>query len=68
MAPTPRGDLPVSDAHVHFFSHGFYAGLARQKKLENAEALSPLLGWEIPSNEPEALAGWWIRELDPHGV
>jgi predicted TIM-barrel fold metal-dependent hydrolase len=68
MAQTPWGDLSVSDAHVHFFSHGFYAGLARQKKLANAEALSPLLGWEIPSSEPEALAGWWIRELDSHGV
>src|SRR6185437_6611987 len=33
MAQTPWGDLPVNDAHVHFFSREFYRGLARQKKL-----------------------------------
>jgi predicted TIM-barrel fold metal-dependent hydrolase len=66
MAETPWGELRVNDAHVHFFSHAFYSGLARQRQADNAEALGPLLGWEIPENDPGALAGRWIRELDTH--
>ncbi len=68
MAHTPWGDLPVSDAHVHFFSHEFFTALARQKKLDQAEALAPLLGWEIPPADPAALAERWIHELDAHHV
>jgi predicted TIM-barrel fold metal-dependent hydrolase len=68
MAQTPWGDLPVNDAHVHFFSHKFYSALARQKKLENAEAVGPLLNWEIPPHEPAMLAQSWAAELDRHGV
>ena len=68
MARTPWGDLPVNDAHVHFFSHTFYAALARQKKLDNPEALAPLLNWEIPPADPAALAGRWISEMDRYGI
>ncbi|MGI8960372.1 MAG: amidohydrolase family protein [Bryobacteraceae bacterium] len=68
MAQTPWGDLPVNDAHVHFFSHKFYSTLARQKKLESAEALSPLLNWEIASPDPAALAKSWVADLDRQGV
>lgn len=68
MAHTPWGDLPVGDAHVHFFSHEFFAGLARQKKAESAEALGPLLGWEIPPVDPAGLAERWLHELDKHHV
>jgi uncharacterized protein len=68
MAQTPWGDLPVNDAHVHFFSQHFYSALARQKKLENAEALAPLLNWEIPAYDPAALAQSWAAELDRNGV
>ena len=68
MAQTPWGDLPLNDAHVHFFSHTFYGGLARQKKVESAESLGPLLGWEIPSPDPVTLAERWITELDRCGV
>jgi predicted TIM-barrel fold metal-dependent hydrolase len=68
MAQTPWGELAIHDAHVHFFSHSFYAGLARQKKAESAEALAPLLGWEIPASDPVALAGRWVTELDRHSV
>jgi uncharacterized protein len=67
MAQTPWGDLPVNDAHVHFFSHKFYSTLARQKKVE-AEALAPLLNWEIPPRDPAMLAQSWAAELDRHGV
>lgn len=68
MVDTPWGELRVSDAHVHFFSHNFYAGLARQKKLPEANSLAELLNWEIPGPEPELLAERWVAELDRHGV
>ena len=68
MAQTPWGNLPVVDAHIHFFSHHFYSGLARQKKLDNAEALGAILDWQIPAPDPLVLAAQWIEELDRHGV
>jgi predicted TIM-barrel fold metal-dependent hydrolase len=68
MAKTSWGEIPVNDAHVHFFSHSFYAALARQKKAADAEALGPLLNWEIPQPDPVALASRWIAELDRHTV
>lgn len=68
MAQTPWGNLPVNDAHVHFFSHGFYSGLARQKKVENAEALAMLLDWQVPPADPQFLTSSWVQELDHHGV
>lgn len=68
MADTPWGELAVSDAHVHFFSHRFYAGLAQQKHAESAEALGPLLGWEIPGGDDRALADKWTAELDKYGI
>ena len=61
---TPWGPLRVSDAHVHFFSHRFFSALTEQK----AEALAPVLGWQIPAPEPELLAEAWAHELDRHGV
>jgi len=64
---TPWGALPVADAHVHFFSRGFFSALAEQKK-SSVEALEPLLGWSIPANDPESLAAAWVHELDRHGV
>jgi predicted TIM-barrel fold metal-dependent hydrolase len=68
MALTPWGELPVQDAHVHFFSHKFYAALAQQKKADSAEALAPLLNFEIPVPAPEALADRWAGELTRHSV
>ena len=68
MPQTPWGELSIGDAHVHFFSHNFYAGLARQKKVSGAEALAPLLQWDIPSPDAAALASRWVAELDRYGV
>jgi uncharacterized protein len=68
MANTPWGELRINDAHVHFFSHNFYNGLARQKKLRDAVSLAPLLNWEIPPPEPAQLAERWVAELDRHGI
>jgi hypothetical protein len=68
MAHTPWGELAVADAHVHFFSHRFYAALATQKGVAGPEALAPLLGWEIPPAGNAALAQLWLSELDRNGV
>ncbi len=68
MVQTPWGDLPVNDAHVHFFSHSFYSGLARQKKLESTQSLAGLLNWDIPGEDSGLLATKWVDELDRKGV
>ena len=68
MADTPWGELAVADAHVHFFSHRFFEGLAQQKHAASAEALGPVLGWEIPSADDGALAAKWAGELDKNGI
>ncbi|HLG98108.1 MAG TPA: amidohydrolase family protein [Bryobacteraceae bacterium] len=64
---TPWGALPVSDAHVHFFSYRFFSSLADQKKAQYA-TLAPVLEWELPGEDPEQLAGAWDQELTRRGV
>ncbi len=64
---TPWGELPVCDAHIHFFSRPFFAALAEQKKVET-DALGPLLGWQISEIDPSNLADRWMHELARHGV
>ncbi|MBL8230141.1 MAG: amidohydrolase family protein [Bryobacterales bacterium] len=65
---TPFGDIAVSDAHVHFFSHGFFRLLARQKDGLTVESMGEQLGWQMPPEDPAALATRWVEELDRHGV
>ncbi len=67
MIDTPWGLLPVADAHVHFFSHRFFASLAEQKGV-SADQLSPVLNWQLPAEDPRQLADDWAHELDRHGV
>src|SRR5262245_6097811 len=67
------GEVPVCDAHVHFFSHHFFGSLAAQKQdpslgPEPAVAVARILGWEAPPPDPGDLAQLWTRELDRHGV
>lgn len=64
---TEWGDIRVSDAHVHFFSHGFFSALAAQRK-STFEELQPLLDWELPSIDREELADRWVVELDRFAV
>jgi len=64
---SPWGGLPVSDAHVHFFSHRFFASLAQQKNVDVA-ALGPMLAWQLPPAEPAGLAAHWVAELDRFGI
>ena len=72
---TVWGELPVSDAHIHFFSHDFFASLAAQKQDPSlgeggsaTEAVTRILGWQAPPADPRELGELWVRELDRHGV
>ncbi|HUQ90912.1 MAG TPA: amidohydrolase family protein [Bryobacteraceae bacterium] len=65
---TPWGALAISDSHVHFFSHGFFSLLATQKAGLRVEEMNPLLGWDMPPEDPAALAAQWVKELDRAGV
>ena len=67
MIDTPWGSLSVADAHVHFFSHRFFASLAEQKGVA-VDQLAPLLNWQLPAQDPRPLADTWAHELDRHGV
>jgi predicted TIM-barrel fold metal-dependent hydrolase len=67
VTEAPWGPLPVADAHIHFFSRRFLESLAAQKQV-SLESLASLLGWQLPPGEPEALAKFWVKELDRHGV
>jgi len=51
----------ICDAHIHFFSPGFFTGLGAKR-----DALKSI-GWDDPGSI-EALAGRWVLELDRHGV
>jgi predicted TIM-barrel fold metal-dependent hydrolase len=60
----------LNDAHVHFFSPGFFDALGAQQGLPpegRASQVVQRLGWDDPVS-PEALADRWIAELDRHGV
>jgi len=64
MAQTPWGEIPVADAHIHFFSPTFFHSLADQK---HADSVAEELGWDEPDSA-EALADRWVAEMDRHGV
>ncbi len=65
---TAWGNIPVHDAHVHFLSHNFFSQLGRQKGGMTVEAMGQALGWEMPPEDPSALAARWVEELDRYGV
>jgi len=65
---SPWGPIAVADAHVHFFSHRFFAALAAQKRGSSVEQIVAQLGFEAPPEEPEKLAAAWVHELDRHHV
>jgi len=67
----PPDRIMINDAHCHFFSARFFAGLASQMMShspgDSADAIPDRLGWE-PPGDPEALADRWVAEFDLHGV
>jgi len=64
---TPWGELPVSDAHAHFFSYRFFQSLAAQAG-KSPEEVTGALGCGLPAEDPATLARQWAAELDRHGV
>ena len=71
---SPWGQIDVCDAHVHFFSHGFFSALAAQTSARRGvahatvEGIANTLGWQAPPGEPETLASAWVAEMKSHGV
>ena len=62
--------MTLNDAHCHFFSPNFFAGLAAQKGVkadDPAAAVTTALDWESPKSVG-ALADRWTGELDRHHV
>jgi predicted TIM-barrel fold metal-dependent hydrolase len=60
----------ICDAHVHFFSPGFFDALGAQKGLPadgRVGVVTGALGWDEPPSVA-ALADRWVSELDRHGV
>ncbi|MDP2318394.1 MAG: amidohydrolase family protein [Acidobacteriota bacterium] len=51
----------ICDAHVHFFSPGFFAALTADRAAVTA------LGFDFPESA-ESLADRWVAELDANGV
>ena len=68
MVQTSWGELRVSDAHVHFFSHQFFSLLAAQKPELTVASMGAMLGWNMPPEDPGELATEWAAELSRHGV
>ena len=70
---TPFGDVPVFDAHAHFFSHRFFQGLVEPIKGRFAgkdpyAAMGEELKLELPEADPAKLAARWVAEMDLKGV
>lgn len=64
---TQWGEIPVHDAHLHFFSHSFFAALAAQRGTPD-ESIAETVGWDAPDVEAADLGKRWVAELDRHGV
>ncbi len=70
---TPFGEIPVIDAHAHFFSHQFFSTLAKELPKPPAQgdlysALKETLPFEFPDEDPVDLADRWVEEMDRNGV
>ena len=64
---TPWGDIAVADAHVHFFSRRFFAAMGALCG-KSEEQTAGALGWDLPGEDPAALARQWAEELSAQGV
>lgn len=70
---TPFGEIEVFDAHMHFFSEGFFRTLIAQGPHLSGDPdpmgrVAEMTGWEMPPDDPAAFAARWIDEFDRHGV
>lgn len=70
---TPFGEIPVIDAHTHFFSHRFFTTLAAELPESPPETdiyptLQKRLPWDFPDPDPVRLGERWVSEMDRRGV
>ena len=65
---SPWGPLAIADAHLHFFSHRFFAALASQKAGLTLDSISQTLEIPMPPEDPVKLAAAWAHELDRQHV
>ncbi|MCZ2152514.1 MAG: amidohydrolase [Bryobacterales bacterium] len=72
---------PLTDAHLHFFSHNYFRLLTRERLAaaggqtqdgavsdEDVRETVEMLGWEAPDVSPVAFAARWLKEMDRHRV
>ena len=68
----PLPEIPVTDAHVHFFSPNFiknYADLGKEKLgSDDPGALLDFMEWEMPVHDPLDLGRRWVAEMDEKGI
>lgn len=70
---TPFGEMPVIDAHAHFFSYRFFATLAAElpeppSEVELYPTLRKRIPWEFPEADPVDLGKQWVAEMNRHGI
>jgi predicted TIM-barrel fold metal-dependent hydrolase len=64
---TPWGEIPVTDAHVHFFSRRFFETIGAQAG-RTAEQVAAATGWDLPPEDPAELAQVWAAALEAYGI
>jgi uncharacterized protein len=70
---TEWGEVPVLDAHAHFFSQPFFMQFVQALRAtlptdDPYAGLATRLGWELPTSDHVALGKRWVQEMDRHGV
>jgi predicted TIM-barrel fold metal-dependent hydrolase len=64
---TPWGEIPVNDAHVHFFSRRFFETIGAQAG-RTSEQVAAATGWDLPPEDPAELAQVWAAALEAYGI
>ena len=66
--PRQLPEIPITDAHVHFFSPNFiknYANLGKEKLGSDAPGtLLDFMEWDMPDHDPLELGRRWVAEMD----
>lgn len=66
-------DIPVIDAHVHFFSPNFIKNYAESGKAkltpgDPVSGLLQLMGWDMGDTDPVHLGRRWVEEMDARSI
>jgi len=70
---TPFGELKIFDSHAQFFSHHYLCELAEASGHKPSDGdplrkISRILEWDMPPEDPVALAQQWVAEMDQRHV